>query len=211
MFWPKNPGLDPDCIRKENYGFVELRSRIFCFNMSREEKEPIQSLNKSKTFHVKRRDQVASNVLIKYPTFKSNPYIFDHACTSYILVVANRSRDYVWRWCRIREGYISYRFRVRCDGIHRVLREDDVHPYQQHHRWIWLVQMESLKYAVKQTCASISHCKYELLVNECTIHEVGSICTVNVNDTIHAIQWYTSLPPSPSLFLALPPSVSLCS
>ncbi|XP_038698275.1 uncharacterized protein LOC119995881 [Tripterygium wilfordii] len=49
--------------------------------------------------------------------------------------------------------------------------------------------MESLKYAVKQTCASISHCKYELLVNECTIHEVGSICTVNVNDTIHAIQW----------------------
>ncbi|XP_038724923.1 uncharacterized protein LOC120016295 isoform X1 [Tripterygium wilfordii] len=41
---------------------------------------------------------------------------------------------------RIYEGGVPYSYWVRGDGICRVLREADVHPYQQHHRWIWLVR-----------------------------------------------------------------------
>ncbi|KAF5729563.1 hypothetical protein HS088_TW21G01730 [Tripterygium wilfordii] len=39
---------------------------------------------------------------------------------------------------RIREGDISHGFRIRGDGIHRVLNEAYLHPCQ-HPRWIWLI------------------------------------------------------------------------
>ena len=39
---------------------------------------------------------------------------------------------------RIHEGRVPYRDWIRCDGIRRLIREADLHPYQQHHRRIWL-------------------------------------------------------------------------
>ncbi|XP_038698210.1 uncharacterized protein LOC119995828 isoform X1 [Tripterygium wilfordii] len=50
------------------------------------------------------------------------------------------SKDSVRLVKRIYEGGGPYSYWFRGDGICRVLREADIHPYQQHHRRIWLGQ-----------------------------------------------------------------------
>uniref|UniRef100_A0A0A0LUE9 Uncharacterized protein n=1 Tax=Cucumis sativus TaxID=3659 RepID=A0A0A0LUE9_CUCSA len=41
---------------------------------------------------------------------------------------------------RIHQGCRSYRYRLRCDGICRVLCQANLHSDQQYHRRIWLVR-----------------------------------------------------------------------
>ncbi|CAK9175131.1 unnamed protein product [Ilex paraguariensis] len=50
---------------------------------------------------------------------------------------------------RIHEGSVPHSDRIRGDGIRRVLRQADLHPYQQHHRRIFLKVAEYEKWARK--------------------------------------------------------------
>lgn len=49
-------------------------------------------------------------------------------------------------FCRVHQSGGPYGDRVRGDGVRGVLREADLHPHQQHHRWVQLNLVRFIKF-----------------------------------------------------------------